>query len=74
VPPGPTPWLPCAITTISWDGFGATLYGDVDPGGAKLDWQALATIDYSFKPWIDVHAGFRIMSFDYNGQRSRQSR
>jgi len=74
VPPGPTPWLPWAITTISWDGFSATLYGDVDPGGAKLDWQALATIDYSFKPWIDVHAGFRIMNFDYNGQRSRQSR
>jgi len=53
------------------NGFGATLYGDVGAGGAAVDWQVLATVDYSFRPRIDLHAGFRSMNFNYTGPLAR---
>jgi hypothetical protein len=54
------------------NGFGATVYGDVGGfgAGAHIDWQALATIDYAVKDWIDLHAGFRDMGFNYSLERS----
>jgi hypothetical protein len=53
------------------NGFGATLYGDLGAGGASIDWQLLATVDYSFRSWLDLHAGFRSMNFDYTAERAR---
>jgi hypothetical protein len=53
-------------------GWGATIYGDVGGFGigAHIDWQALGTIDYAWKDWIDLHLGFRDMGFNYGLQRS----
>jgi hypothetical protein len=54
------------------DGFGATVYGDVGGFGlaANVDWQAVATVDYAWKSWIDLHAGFRGLGFDYSLPRA----
>jgi hypothetical protein len=54
------------------NGFGATAYGDVGGFGvgAHVDWQVLGTIDYAFRDWIDLHAGFREMGFSYSLPRS----
>jgi hypothetical protein len=48
------------------DGFSATLYGDVGGfgAGADLDWEVIATVDYAFRPGIDLHAGFRSLNFN----------
>jgi hypothetical protein len=50
------------------NGFGATAYGDVGGFGvgAHIDWQLLGTIDYAANSWIDLHAGFRSMNFNYS--------
>ena len=58
------------------NGFGATLYGDIGAGGAALDWQVLATLDYAlrtsiFRSPIDLHAGVRSLNFDYTAERAR---
>jgi hypothetical protein len=47
------------------NGFGATLYGDLGAGGADLDWQGMATLDYRLRSSIDLHAGFRALGFDH---------
>ena len=54
------------------NGFGATVYGDVGGFGvgAHIDWQVLGTIDYAVRDWIDLHAGFRDMGFNYSLPRS----
>jgi hypothetical protein len=54
------------------DGFGATVYGDVGGFGlaANVDWQAVGTIDYAWKSWIDLHAGFRGLGFDFSLPRA----
>jgi hypothetical protein len=54
------------------NGFGATVYGDVGGFGvgAHIDWQALVTVDYAVKDWIDLRAGFRDMGFNYGLDRS----
>jgi hypothetical protein len=52
------------------NGFGATAYGDIGGGGASLDWQAIATLDYQVQPGFDVHAGFRTMNFNQSGSLS----
>ena len=48
-------------------GFGLTGYGDVGGFGlgAHTDWQLIGTIDYTPSPWIDLHLGYRSLSFDY---------
>jgi len=48
------------------NGFGATAYGDVGGFGlgAHIDWQVVGTIDYAFKPGIDLHGGFRSLNFN----------
>lgn len=50
------------------NGFGATAYGDVGGFGvgAHIDWQLIGTIDYSANSWIDLHAGFRSLNFNYS--------
>ena len=53
------------------NGFGGTLYGDIGAGGASLDWQGLATLDYKASSWIDLRAGFRAMGFDYTATRAK---
>jgi hypothetical protein len=54
------------------NGFGATVYGDVGGFGiaANVDWQAVATVDYAWKSWIDLHGGFRALGFDYSLPRA----
>jgi len=53
-------------------GFGATVYGDVGGFGlaANVDWQVVATVDYGWKSWIDLHAGFRSLNFEYSLPRA----
>jgi hypothetical protein len=48
--------------------FGATAYGAVGGFGvgAHIDWELLGTIDYAANSWIDLHAGFRSLNFDYS--------
>jgi hypothetical protein len=48
------------------NGFSATVYGDVGGFGlgAKVDWQVVGTVDYAYKPGIDLHAGFRSLNFN----------
>jgi hypothetical protein len=46
------------------DGFSATAYGDIGGGGASLDWQAVATLDYAVQSAIDLHVGFRALNFN----------
>jgi len=54
------------------DGFSASLYGDVGGfgAGAKIDWQAIASIDYAVTSQIDLHAGFRSLNFDRNDPKA----
>jgi hypothetical protein len=54
------------------NGFGATAYGDVGGFGisAHVDWQFVGTIDYTARPGIDLHAGFRGMGFDKDTRAS----
>jgi hypothetical protein len=54
------------------NGFGATAYGDVGGFGlaANVDWQVIGTIDYAYRSWIDLHAGFRSLNFDYSLPRA----
>jgi hypothetical protein len=54
------------------NGFGATVYGDVGGFGlgADLDWQVIGTVDYAFKPGIDLHAGFRSLNFNQTVPRA----
>ena len=54
------------------NGYGATAYGDVGGFGlgAHIDWQLMGTVDYSCEPWIDLHAGFRTLNFNYSATRS----
>jgi hypothetical protein len=33
--------------------------------GAHSDWQVMGTIDYTVKPWVDLHLGYRSLNFDY---------
>ncbi len=49
------------------NGFSATAYGDVGGFGvgAHVDWQLIGTIDYTVKPGIDMHVGFRSLNFTY---------
>lgn len=52
--------------------FGATAYADVGGfgAGANVDWQIIALIDYTVASWLDLHAGFRTLNFDYDGPRA----
>ena len=57
------------------NGFSATAYGDVGGfgAGAHFDWQLLGTIDYAANSWIDLHGGFRDLSFSYGAPRANIS-
>src|SRR5215831_9568459 len=48
-------------------GFGLTASGDVGGFGvaAHSDWRLEGTIDYTVKPWIDLHLGYRSVNFNY---------
>ena len=48
-------------------GFGLTALGDVGGFGvaAHSDWRLEGTIDYTVKPWIDLHLGYRSINFNY---------
>jgi len=48
-------------------GFGLTAYGDVGGFslGAHSDWQVMGTIDYTLKPWVDLHLGYRSLNVNY---------
>ena len=50
----PTGFLPNGFPPSGW---GLTAYGDVGGFGvaAHIDWQLSGTIDYTVKPWIDLH-------------------
>ena len=54
------------------NGYGLTAYGDVGGFGigAHIDWQVIGTIDYAYKSWIDLHAGFRSLNFSYGAPRA----
>jgi hypothetical protein len=54
------------------NGWGATVYGDVGGFGigAHIDWQVLGTIDYTTSSGIDLHVGFRDISFNDSLKRS----
>ena len=54
------------------NGFAATAYGDFGGFGlgAHFDWQLLGTIDYTIRPGIDLHAGFRSLNFSYGAPRA----
>jgi kumamolisin len=39
----------------------------VNPG---TDWEVLGTIDYAANSWIDLHAGFRSLNFNYSFPRA----
>ena len=46
------------------DRFGATVLADAGAGGARFDWQGLATLDYDWNSWTVFHAGFRGLGFE----------
>lgn len=54
------------------NGFGATAYGDVGGFGlgANVDWQVIGTVDYAYRSWIDLQAGFRSLNFNYSLPRA----
>ena len=54
------------------NGLSATAYADVGGfgAGAHVDWQLIGTIDYAAASWIDLHAGFRTLNFDYTATRA----
>jgi hypothetical protein len=53
-------------------GFGVTAYGDVGGFGvgAHVDWQLMGTIDYTLKPWVALHLGYRSLNFNYQSADS----
>ena len=60
----PSGLLPNGFPSSGW---GLTAYGDVGGFGvaAHSDWQLWGTIDYTLKPWIDLHLGYRSVNFNY---------
>jgi hypothetical protein len=38
--------------------------------GAHFDWQLLGTIDYTLRPGLDLHFGFRSLNFSYGAPRT----
>jgi hypothetical protein len=50
------------------NGFGLTAYGDVGGFGiaAHADWEIIGTLDYTFKPWLDLQLGYRSLNVNYS--------
>ena len=55
------------------NGFSATVYGDVGGFGvgAHIDWQVIGTIDYAWRPGVDLHTGFRSLNFNFSGPAAK---
>jgi hypothetical protein len=53
------------------NGFGATAYGDVGGGGARIDWQLVGSVDYKPKGWPVLSAGFRSLNFNFQAEHAR---
>jgi hypothetical protein len=53
------------------NGFGLTAYGDVGGFGiaAHADWEIIGTLDYTLKPWLDVHLGYRSLNVSYSASK-----
>jgi hypothetical protein len=53
------------------NGFGLTAYGDVGGFGiaAHADWEIIGTLDYTLKPWLDVHLGYRSLNVNYSASK-----
>jgi hypothetical protein len=53
------------------NGFGLTAYGDVGGFGiaAHADWEIIGTLDYTLKPWLDLHLGYRSLNVNYSASR-----
>jgi hypothetical protein len=54
------------------NGFGLTAYGDLGGFGvgAHIDWQVIGTVDYAPNPWLNLHLGYRSLSFNYQASGS----
>ncbi len=54
------------------NGFSATAYGDVGGFGlgANVDWQVVGTLDYAWKPGLDLHFGVRALNFNFGASRA----
>jgi hypothetical protein len=55
------------------NGFSATAYADVGGfgAGANIDWQLIGMLDYTIRPGVELHAGFRSLNFDIGGTRTK---
>ena len=53
------------------NGLGLTAYGDVGGFGiaAHADWQITGTLDYVWKPWLDLHVGYRSLNVNYSASK-----
>lgn len=53
-------------------GNGLTAYGDVGGFGiaAHADWQISGTLDYTWKPWMSLHLGYRSLNVSYQASGS----
>ena len=75
-----SPVPPIDVDESWWDGFGGlrliqelgdnsgwSLVGkaDVGGGGSDLTWSALAAVDWQYKKWGSVRAGYKWLGYDY---------
>lgn len=76
----PLPLPPVNISEGLWDGFGGvrliyefgdnsgwSLIGKADVGGGSSDltWSAMAAVDWQYKSWGSVRAGYKWLAYDY---------
>ena len=69
-----------------WDGFGGMRliqeigrdtgwriigYGTVGAGSSDLTWSAMATLDWQYKEWGSIRAGYKWLAYDYESGTGR---